>query len=164
MGLMVKAGIGRHDLVFPRTGVGVHDDPRNRLLFGPSVVEADRLSDDLCEDVVSKGRKHLLQLDLSGVFVGAIFPRGRPPQGSDFPYVVAEGGRDDGGKQEVVPLPQFLMRNVEGGLQDVVRVVVEGDALEDFEEVLMLLQVPVLAVRHFARPADHRGGVAALIE
>ena len=96
--------------------------------------------------------------------MGAFPGGGRPPQRSCFPYVVAKGGGDDGGEQEIVPLPQFLLRNVEGSLQDVVRVVVEGNALEDFEEVLMLPQIPILAIRHFPRPADHRGGVAALIE
>ena len=132
--------------------------------LGTGVVEADGGNDGLREDFVSMGRQHLLQLDLSNVFVGVFPAGGRPPQRIDFPYVVAKGGGDDGGEQEIVPLPQFLTRNVEGGLQDVVGVVVEGDALEDFEEVLMLPQVPVLAIRHFARPADHRGGVAALIE
>ncbi len=77
---------------------------------------------------------------------------------------MAEGGGDDGGEKEVVPLPQFFIGNVEGSLQDVVGVVVEGDAPKNLEEMLMPFQVPVLAIRHFAPPADHRGGVAALIE
>lgn len=77
---------------------------------------------------------------------------------------MAEGGGDDGGEKEVVLLSQLFPGNVEGGLQNVVGVVVEGDASENLEEMLMPLQVPVLAIRHLARPADHRGGVAAFIE
>ena len=128
------------------------------------MVEADCGNNGLSENLVSMGRQHLFQLDLSNVFVGMFPAGGRPPQRFDLPYVVAEGGGDDGGEKEVVPLPQFFLGNVEGSLQNVVGVVVEGDASENLEEMLMPLQVPVLAIRHFARPADHRGGVAALIE
>ena len=114
------------------------------------MVEADCGNDGLSEDFVSMGRQHLFQLDLSNVLVGMFPAGGRTPQRFDLPYVVSEGGGDDGGEKEVVPLPQFLLCNVEGGLQDVVRVVVEGDVLENLEEMLMPLQVPVLAIRHFA--------------
>lgn len=106
------------------------------------MVEADGGNNGLREDFISMGRKHPFQPGLRNGFMGAFPGRGRPPRGSYFPYVVAKCGGDDAGEQEIVAVLQLVMSNIKGCLQDIVGVVVKGNVLEDFEEALMLPQVP----------------------
>ena len=140
-----EPGIGGNDLVFPRLGVGVQDDPGDGIDFDVGMVIPDGVDNALGELFVAMADEEALQRGRAHRFV-AVFPEARrAPQRGDLAEVMGEGSGDDGGDEELVP-PEIVLGGIEGRFEHVIRVVVQRDRLEDLQQGFVFTEFRILVV------------------